>query len=153
MINLVEIQKGDFDTIKSPLLFKEEKANNCFAIISGNNNEFKLAWNSNTMKPIMKRMQANIYGIGIDQHFAIINLSEGCVELVLDLDYNFFDFEIYNNKVLVITELEIVALELTNYQSKQEYALPDIFENIEMANGMIKVWCLNCEEPVILLIE
>lgn len=145
MITLKEISKKKFHEIKNFMLFKEEKANNCFATISDDNYSFKLAWSSDTLKPVVEIIQPNIYGIGIDQHFSIINFGNGAILTTLNLTYNLYDIKIHNNKIFVITELEIITMEINNLCNMQEYALPDFFESIEFLNNVIEIKCMNNE--------
>lgn len=146
MIRLNRIDKDAFHHQAVPMLFGEndDRANNHFAMICNDTHSFKFAWNSD-IEPIVKEIISNVYGIGIDQHFSIIDFNSGNILLNLNLFYNFYNIEGLRNFILVITELEIIKINLTGFVVTKTYALPEYFEGIEFKEGSIAVKCINGE--------
>jgi len=146
-MNLInKITKEEFENLKTPILFTEKnaEANNNLASISNGINGFRIAWNSD-INPILLLVSRNIYAIGIDQHFAVVDFESQAVLLNIDLFYNFYDIKIFSGFIYVITELEIIKINLLSYTLVETYPLPDYFENIEFNDRGIEVKCLGGE--------
>jgi len=142
MIEFNKINEEEFNKQNVPTLFKEdnERANNNYAIISVCKLGFQFAWNS-SIEPIILEVNSNIYCIGIDQHFAIINFNSNNIIITLNLFYNFYDTKIFKEWIFVITELEIIKIDKTTFKILENYELPDFFEKITFSEGQIEVKC------------
>ena len=146
-MNIIKrISKTAFRKLNSYELFKEDKeaANNSFAVISESTNCFKIAWNSD-IEPMLIEIDANIYGIGIDQHFSIVDLNCNSVLLNINLFYNFFVTKLQGEWIYLITELEIIKISKLDFKIVKNYALPDYFEGIEFLDGQVIVKCSGNE--------
>lgn len=141
MIELIKITTGDFNESKIPLLFSETKANNNCAIITDGITKYRLAWHSDMIDPVILRITYGIYGIGVDQHFSIINFEKKEIPCTLNLMYNFLNAEIFDEWIFIITELEIIKMDKNSLGVLAEYALPDFFEEIQFSYDGIKVSC------------
>lgn len=145
-MELVRVNKKSFDQQDISILFEEDddKANNNFAIISNDTYRFKIAWNSE-IEPVIKGVVSEVFSIGIDQHFSVIDFNTGNVLLNIKLFYNFYDTEIIENYILVISELEIIKIRISDLTVAKTYSLPDYFESIEFQNETISVNCIGNE--------
>jgi len=143
MIELEEIRKTDFYLYRMPTLFAENKANKCFAKISNGIISYQLAWQSDLLKPIVLNIKQEIYCIGIDQYFCVIDFTRINILLNLKLMYNFYDVKIFQDWIFVICELEIIKINKDNLNIEDEFGLPDFFEKMDFENNLIKIKCLN----------
>lgn len=143
---LNKINKKSFYQQNVPLLFGEsnDMANNHFAIISDGKYRFKIAWHSD-IEPVIKEVILGVFGVGIDQHFSVIDFNNGNILLRLNLFYNFYDIEIFKNYILVILELEIIKINISDLKVVETYTLPDYFESIEFNEGIVVVKCVGDE--------
>ena len=77
-----DIQKltaKEYSSLEAPVLFSEEdrRFNKCFGIITIGEQRYKFSWYSDLVEPIIELLDSNLFGIGIDQHFCILNSSNG----------------------------------------------------------------------------
>jgi len=110
MIKLKKIIKADFDLHIMPTLFNEDKADKCFAVISNGIISYQLAWQSDLLEPTVLKIDEEIYCIGIDQHFCIIDFNKCDIFLNIKLMYFFYDVQIFREWIFVISELEIIKI-------------------------------------------
>ena len=80
---LNKITKEEFEIRKDQVLFNDKIVNNRFAIITNGTNSFKIAWYSDLIDPVITEITTDIYCIGIDQNFAIIDFQKRMVHQVL----------------------------------------------------------------------
>lgn len=135
-----EISETDFKKINLPILFDNELFDRVFGIIFHKRNVFKIGWQSTIVKPIISSITTNIYSIGIDLNFVIFNLSEEKILQKMNLNYFFYDTKIYNDFLYIITELEIIKINILDLKVNQKYTLTDYFESIEFIedNAIVK---------------
>jgi len=143
MVKLKKIGKQDFDLHIISTLFDDDKANKCFAVISNGIISYQLAWQSDLLEPIVLKINQEIYCIGIDQHFCIIDFKKCDIPLNIKLMYNFYDVQIFREWIFVISELEIIKINKHKLNIEFEFGLPDFFEKMEIVNNKIRVSCLN----------
>ena len=136
-----ELSGSDFNKSDFPILFSNELTDKVYGQIHCKKNGFKFAWQSTIVKPKVSKIDSNIYSIGIDQHFAIVDVNTSQIMLKLDLFYFFYDTRIYNNFIYVITELEIIRISQDTFKVHESYALPDFFEEIEFKEGRLLINC------------
>jgi len=138
-----KITEEEFNKSALPILFNEATSRRFGEIVNGSNG-FRFSWQSDLIEPVITEINKNIYSIGIDQNFAIVNLDENNVLLRLRLTYNFLTTKLYKGSIFVCTELEILRLEHGgNYQVLSSYPLPDFFEDIIFEDDIIKVKCVE----------
>ncbi|KQT27024.1 hypothetical protein ASG22_20425 [Chryseobacterium sp. Leaf405] len=113
---LKEISEKDFKNSNLPVLFEDKRTDRMFGVISNDIHSFKLGWQSTIVKPVIKEVNQEIYAIGIDQNFILIDLELLKIRLKLKLTYFFFNVAIYNNFIIVITELEIFIISEFTYK-------------------------------------
>ncbi|EOR96429.1 hypothetical protein ADIARSV_0332 [Arcticibacter svalbardensis MN12-7] len=69
--------------------------------------------------------------------------------LDLNLFYNFYDAKIFNDWLFVITELEIIKVDIKTLKVIGKYALPDFFEEMEFNHRIIEIKCSGGEHIII----
>lgn len=148
-IELKDISDFDFINLDIPTLFEDKLTDRTFGVLSDGINEYKLGWQSDNIKPVIKWINTLLCSIGIDLVFIIFEFTTGWVLLKLSLDYFFYDTKIYNEFVYVITELEIIKINIVNLAVVEIYSLPDSFESIEFKERNIMVKCVGDEVVII----
>ncbi len=156
-MNLVlkEVSEDEFEKTDCPILFDNAPYNRMFGILTNKRNCFRLAWRSELIKPDVLEVYPGIISIGIDQNYAIANLNDATIPINLYLSSYFLTQKLYRNRLLVITQLEIVIIDMTSLEILDEYDLPDLFEDIEYNDNELIIRCwgrditikydLNCE--------
>ncbi len=144
-ISIKEISELEFKKLNIPVLFEDESMDRAFGVISDGKNEYKLGWQSDNIKPIIKWINTVLYSIGIDLTFVLFEFNTGRILQKLSLNYFFYDTEIYNESLYVITELEIVKINITDLAIVETFSLPNFFESIEFNEGIVAVKCVGDE--------
>ena len=130
-MEIKEISESDFNNLKLPVLFEDKLTDRVFSLISNGIKEYKFGWQSTLIKPIIKFINDNYCCIGIDLAFIIFDFNTGRILKKLSLDYYFYDAKIFNEFLYVITQLEIIKINITNLTIVETFALPDYFESIK----------------------
>jgi hypothetical protein len=117
----------------------------CYGILVNKDYSYKLGWQSEIVNPKINEISDNVYSIGIDLNFAIIDFEKGNVVLNLSLDYFFYDTKLQNGFIYVITELLIIKINQMTYEVIEKFSLPDFFNEIIFNNNTIEIKCLNDE--------
>lgn len=139
---LKNISVEEFNKLKVPILFEEGIFNRRFGVITNNKQSFGLAWRSDMIQPSLIELDLNIYGIGIDQNFAIVDFNNNLIRLKLSLTYNFYTIELFLSDIFIITELEIIRLNRVTFKVLDKYELPDLFEEMVLShNDQLEVKC------------
>ncbi|KQT27029.1 hypothetical protein ASG22_20450 [Chryseobacterium sp. Leaf405] len=90
MVILKEISEINYRKSNFQILFEDKQVDKMFAIVSNDIYGFKFGWQSTIVKPVEKEVSSEIYAIGIDQNFIIIDLSLVSIRLRLELELNYF---------------------------------------------------------------
>lgn len=143
---LTEISEINYKSSNFPILFEDNRTDRMFGIISNDIYSFKLGWQSTIIKPIVKEVSKEVYAIGIDQNFIIIDLNSLGIRLKLELTYFFYNVVVYNNFIIVITELEILIISELTYKVVKEISLPEVYTKMEISDPNIKVKCIDGSE-------
>lgn len=88
-IELTDISDSDFKNLDIPTLFEDKLTDRTFGVLSDGRNEYKLGWQSDNIKPVIKWINTLLCSIGIDLVFVIFEFTTGRVLLKLSLDYFF----------------------------------------------------------------
>ncbi|HPK10479.1 MAG TPA: hypothetical protein PK246_09115 [Saprospiraceae bacterium] len=139
-----EISESEFKRLKIPVLFEDELTDRTFGVLSDGKNIFKLGWQSE-IKPVIKWIDLALCSIGIDLIFIIFEFGTGRVLKKLSLDYYFYDTKIFKEAMYVITELEIIKINITDLAIVGTYSLPDYYERIEFNEDLITIKCIDDE--------
>ena len=145
-MNLKEISEIDYNSSDLPILFEDKRIDRVFGIISNDKHSFRLAWQSTIVKPILKEVDKEIYAIGIDRKFVLFDLKLVKIIAKIELNYFFYDLVIYDNFILVVTELEIFIINKLNYQVVKDLPLPDIYSKMEISEQNMKFICIDGSE-------
>lgn len=146
MVILNEISDINYKSSNFPILFEDNQTDRVFGIISNDVHRFKLGWQSTIVKPVVKGISKEIYAIGIDQNFIIIDLNLVNIRLKLKLNYFFYNVVTCNNFIIVITDLEIFIISELTYKIVKEIPLPEVYTEMEVNDQNIKFICINGSE-------
>jgi hypothetical protein len=138
---LENITEEKFNKLNWPILFNDETTSRCFGIISNGEQNFRLAWQSDLIQPVITEIRSSIYGVGIDQDYAIVNFATNTVELKLNLTYNFFCASVFGEILFIVTELEVVKLNVVTFEVVQYYGLPSHCEEIIVRDSGLEIKC------------
>ncbi|WP_154652532.1 hypothetical protein [Flavobacterium rivuli] len=138
------ISESDFRETGSILLFNTERPR-CYGIIFNEEISFKFGWQSDLITPEINEVSENVYSLGIDLNFAIIDFNKNSIVTNLLLDYFFYLTKLYEDYLYVITELSIIRIELVTFTIIETLYLPDIFKEIVFDKNRIEVKCFNDE--------
>ncbi|TXK75371.1 hypothetical protein [Mesonia sp. K4-1] len=146
-LNFKKVSESDFEKIDIPVLFENKLTDTTYAVISnyGNEYKYKLGWQSESISPTILNIDKFIFSIGIDQIFVIFELHTGNILKRISLDYYFYDIKIFKEILYVITQLEIIKINITDLMIIEYFALPDYFESIEFEESVIYIKCINGE--------
>lgn len=142
-IELTEISESDFKELELPILFEDELIDRIFGVISNGVNKYKFSWQSTINRPKVVSIDSVRCTIGIDLVFVIFDFVTGEILKKISLNYFFYDTKIFDEFIYVVTELEIVKINISDSIINKVYALPDYFESIELKKGNITVKCVS----------
>lgn len=142
-VEIREVSKVDFIRLDIPILFEDQLTDRAFGVVSNGMSEYKIGWSSEGIKPSIAMINSTFCAIGIDLIFVIFNFNNGEVVLKLLLDYFFYGIKMHNNILYLITELEIIKIEISDLKVIRTYALPSYFKDIEFREGFVVVKCLD----------
>lgn len=143
--SIKEISESEYKKSDVLVLFEDELTDRVFGLISNGVNEYKFGWQSTLIKPIIKFINDNYCSIGIDLIFVIFDFNTGRILQKLSLDYYFYDIKLFNGFLYVITQLEIIKINIADLTIVEIYPLPDYFESIEFNEKVIVVKCIGDE--------
>lgn len=143
-INIKEVSESDFERLDLPVLFGDKSDRSFGSIFVQGEELYKISWNSTLIKPNILVIN-EVICIGIDLIFIIFDFDKKNILLQLNLDYFLYDVKIYNEYLYVITELEIIKLNISNFEICKKYDLPDYFNDIEFQEDDILITCINGE--------
>jgi len=144
-ISIKEISESEFKKLKIPVLFEDESIDRTFGFVSDGKNEYKLGWQSENIKPVLKWINTILCSIGVDLMFVIFEFTTGRILQKISLNYYFYDTRMSNGSIYVITQLEIIKINTTDLTIIETYSLPDYFESIEFNEGIVVVKCVGDE--------
>jgi hypothetical protein len=133
------ITKTKYGISKGRIVFDNILLNSRFGEIYCNEHLFKFGWNSENIIPKIIEINNNVYAIGIDQYFAIIDFNTGYICLNYDLFYNLYDLKVHQNNILIATELEILILNKFNYSILKKVPLLEFYDDIDFDNNKFKI--------------
>jgi hypothetical protein len=138
---LKNVNNTEFYTIPGQVIFNDEMTSRKYGLLTNNKLNFKFSWQSDLVTPQVIKISNDTYGIGIDQHFAILDFKLNHIALNKELIYPFLVAEIFHKDIMVCTEMEIVKVDGNSFIVKGIIALPDIFEDIEFVNDRLVITC------------
>ena len=136
----------EFRQLDCITLFHDEKTARRFGVITNGIISFKFSWQSDTIDPVMKVYNKNsFYCLGIDLMFSIIKFNENDFKSVVKVDYLLYDIRFIEGGIWVITELEILVVDVVNYTIVKKMPLPSIFQKIISESLLVTVECMGGE--------
>lgn len=138
------INESDFKIMDSALIFNTEHSR-CYGLIFNEEISFKFGWQSEIVFPKINQISKNVYSLGIDLNFAIIDFEKNNIISNLLLDYFFYETKLFEDFLYIITELSIIKIELITFKVIETFPLPDYFEGIIFDKNGIEVKCSNDE--------
>jgi hypothetical protein len=144
-IELTEISESNFQELNLPILFEDKLIDRMFGVLSNGKNKYKIGWQSTDIKPTITIVINTLCSIGIDLTFVIFDFDKGEIHLKLFLDYYFYNTIMYNGFIYVITQLEIIKINISDLTVATTCALPDFFESIHFDKGSVIVRCVDNE--------
>lgn len=138
-LSLIEISETNFNKLELPILFNDKLTGRVFGVISDGINGYKLSWQSTFSKPKLMLIDGFRYSVGIDLNFVIFDISSKQILRSIDLFYFFYDAKIHMGFLYVITELEIIRINILDLEVDETYALTDYFESMDFLEDSIIV--------------
>ncbi|HEY5751394.1 MAG TPA: hypothetical protein VIU12_35290 [Chryseolinea sp.] len=143
-VELIEVEKEDFANVDCEILFANVLADRKHVMLSkGEDPKYKFTWQSDLIKPELTEIADDVFSIGIDLNFAIVNIETRNVLLNVSLDSFFYYTTTLGDSIYVIAEVEIMKIDKHSYVIIHRYGLPDIFEEMKVVNDRIEVKCFG----------
>lgn len=142
---LTKLNENDFTALNCKQLFGDNRTYRMFAKISKLNSCFKFAWQSDLISPSVFEVNNVICCIGVDLNFAIIDFNSNTILLNLQLDYFYYGVFIANNHIFVITELEVLKINVEKFKIIDKFGLPEFYQSSTISDELIEISCINGE--------
>ncbi len=144
-VQLDKISESEFLNLNFPILFQDELTDRVFAILSSGEKKYKLGWQSTDIEPVIKFIDDNYCSVGVDLTFIIFDFSTGKILQKISLEYYFYDTQILNGFVYVITQLEIIKINIIDMTIVKTFDLPEFFESFNPNEKNIAIECMGGE--------
>lgn len=143
-MNFKKISKSEFESINSiAVLFYDVLHSRCFGVIEEKGICFRFGWQSDLLEPVIKEIDKNIFAIGIDLSFAVVDFTHNRILLNMNLFYNFHTVLCYGDYIIVCTELEVILISIFTYDTVRLIALPDFFDRLIIEDKKLKIVCVG----------
>ena len=63
--------------------------------------------------------------------------------MYLDLDFLFCEMAIFEKKILIATELEVIVIDTQQYKVIDTIPLQDIYDKMKINCGEVKIYCMD----------
>ena len=138
---LKRISFNEYSNSRAKVIVEHSPNDRSFAFLENVYANYKLAWISEMTEPEILEYHDNIVLLGIDQDVIVFDLKNEVAVRRIHFTFNFIKFEIVDNLLYAIGELEITKLSLDNWSVLGEYNLPDTFLELLNEEGKIRVKC------------
>ncbi|WP_326981989.1 hypothetical protein VUJ46_17420 [Chryseobacterium sp. MYb264] len=145
-VHFKEITEENFNKVNYHLLFENTLSGRSFGIISNDNFNYKFSWQSDIVKPEINNIEDDIYSVGIDLNYVILDLVTNKILLNVNLNSFFIKSLVRNNIVYMIAETEVYLISAKNYNVIKSVDLPDVFEDIIFESDTAIIKCFGDEE-------
>jgi len=141
------ISAEEYYSLEAPILFseKDNRCNKLFGYIETCEHKYKFSWNSSLVEPIIELLDSALLGIGIDQHFCILNPSSG-VYNCWDLATPFLYMIVYEGYVVVICEINILFISLDALKIEKDYLFSEIISDVKLKNRIMRTVFIDDNE-------
>jgi len=137
------LTEKEFERSNAVVLFDDKASSRRFGVIAKNQSAFRFSWQSTDIFPEILDVDDFISVIGIDLNFAIINFKDSSILLNIRLNSFYIKTIIKDDILYLISEVEIICIGRITYAILRRFLLPDIFEDIEIADSKIEVKCMG----------
>jgi hypothetical protein len=117
------------------IIFWESVYPNSYGILLAGEFEYYLSWNSDLDPEIKYWQNYNFITIGIDQHFAVLDVNRGNILFKCGLDSNFFKAEIKYLSLFVFCETFILLISKNLFSFERYLGVSDILNDWYFADG------------------
>lgn len=145
ILNLKKVSLVEFEHDSSPILFGSIAKDRVFSILTIKNKSYKLSWQSELVEPVVKIQDDSICMVGVDLNFAIFNFHTSEIFLNLQLEYFFCTIKFHGNSMYIITEMEVIKIDVMSFDIIDRIILPDLFMKFYIDNGNSIIECFGGE--------
>lgn len=142
-VKVSKYTQREFLDSKSLLLFESKDFSQAFGEIALNKVKFKLSWESDLLMPHVLKMDRDIYCVGIDQNFAVVNMRSNEVLFSILLNEYFMTATVVDSNIFVASELQVIALSMKTFTVEKVINLPEIFSDFNSVNSELYALCLD----------
>ena len=103
----------------------------------------KIAWSSDLLLPQFIEIFPKIFAIGIDQNFAIYDFGLKRRVMYLDLVFLFCEMVIFDKKIFIATELEVIIIDTQQYKVIDTIPLQDTYNKIKINCDEVEIYCMD----------
>ncbi|MHA3046233.1 hypothetical protein JSO59_002520 [Riemerella anatipestifer] len=148
-LNIKKISEEDYVQLDCRVLFENNLTDRAFGVISSKDKHYKFSWQSDIVQPSIIEIKNNIYSVGIDLNYTIVDFNKNTVLLRIELENFLLKTLIYNNTLYVITELEVYLISIINFSVIEMIDLPDIFIDIVFEEDSVNIKCFGGEKVLV----
>ncbi|MBO4232713.1 hypothetical protein FO675_00060 [Riemerella anatipestifer] len=148
-LNIKKISEEDYVQLDCRVLFENNLTDRAFGVISNKDKHYKFSWQSDIVQPSIIEIKNNIYSVGIDLNYTIVDFNKNTVLLRIELENFLLKTLIYNNTLYVITELEVYLISIINFSVIEMIDLPDIFIDIVFEEDSVNIKCFGGEKVLV----
>jgi len=145
-LSISRLVQKEFIQNNNLLLFPNTLKDRMFALVSNGKHNFKVSWQSDGLFPVTFDIFEDVFAIGIDLDFVIVDFSTGIIIYHQHLESFFCEFMKYDGKLFAISEIEIYVIDLKTYKTKQVVTLPEIYEKMTIEDECMIVNCIDGEK-------
>lgn len=141
---MITLSKEQYDNLNVAILFSEEFSRN-YGCITINNKTYKFSWQSSIVNPQIEYFEMGVVGIGIDQHFCLLNSKNGEFK-TYSLFTPFLFMKTMEKEILVVCETEIMLLNPFLLEQDREYSFDEIIKDINVKDQFLTVSFIDDSE-------
>ena len=134
---MITLTKKQYDNLNAIILFSEEFSRS-FGCITIETNTYKFSWQSTLIEPQIEFLESNIIGIGIDQHFCLLNSKNGEFK-TFPLFTPFLFMKSFEKEIFVVCETGIILINPCLLEQDKEYAFDEIINDISIKDQFLTV--------------
>lgn len=114
-----------------------------FGIVDINGKKIGLSWATINPPEILEFADFQIIAIGHGTAFILVSVLDCEVLMKFGLDYDLVMIEKYNYYIFVVTELNVICINLNNKSIFKIVNLPEIADKIEFQDQELIVYCID----------
>lgn len=149
MIAIDVINRERFESIDAPVLFGNVNDDRRFALASIGDSVVKFSWQSDLLLPKIVEFEYGVGVIGVDLFIAVFDFKDKLILFKLKLDYFLFEIIRVKNNIVVVSELNIHVVSMSNQTVIKIIDLPDIYLDAIFHENKMQVECANGETVLV----